>query len=345
MCPPRWLHCQTSKSKGRVDKHNNESAINKQPQSMTSGKGHLALAVFRCFSCPRASCGILGCLGMSQDALGQLKHLKTARARWPFPDGCGGMWNRVVGAAVKRTAGMWTTRAGDPLSAGFLFSISPHTPSSRPRYYSSKTKHIVDPWMLLLLTPPIAFLELVDLLPNGLHHLEASAPTHFTESESNSIAEATQSLIKSKIFSNIAVAQNTLHKAWRLFGAQQVGDRHRALGGFCQIFNYQSGGERPLFVRGKEYRSEGWSQWRPSPCGALHKSHFGITVAETHQVLHCVPCLYSIFIRTTQCIYMQTNHCTNAMSFFFWFSVFLSWNPSMWLCILQNEARSKWSLK
>ena len=51
-----------------------------------SGKGHLALAVFRCFSCPRASWGILGCLGMPQDALGQLKHLKTARARWPFPD-------------------------------------------------------------------------------------------------------------------------------------------------------------------------------------------------------------------------------------------------------------------
>jgi len=24
---------------------------------------------------------------MSQDALGQLKHLKMARARWPFPDG------------------------------------------------------------------------------------------------------------------------------------------------------------------------------------------------------------------------------------------------------------------
>ena len=23
---------------------------------------------------------------MSQDALGQLKHLKTAKARWPFPD-------------------------------------------------------------------------------------------------------------------------------------------------------------------------------------------------------------------------------------------------------------------
>jgi len=23
---------------------------------------------------------------MSQDALGLLKHLKTARARWPFPD-------------------------------------------------------------------------------------------------------------------------------------------------------------------------------------------------------------------------------------------------------------------
>ena len=25
---------------------------------------------------------------MSQDALGLLKHLKTARARWPFPDVC-----------------------------------------------------------------------------------------------------------------------------------------------------------------------------------------------------------------------------------------------------------------
>ena len=23
---------------------------------------------------------------MSQDAIGQLEHLKTARARWPFPD-------------------------------------------------------------------------------------------------------------------------------------------------------------------------------------------------------------------------------------------------------------------
>jgi len=53
---------------------------------LTSGKGHLALAVFRCFSCPRAFWDILGCLGMSQDALGLLKHLKTARARWPFPD-------------------------------------------------------------------------------------------------------------------------------------------------------------------------------------------------------------------------------------------------------------------
>jgi len=29
---------------------------------------------------------------MSQDALGQLKHLKTARARWPFPD----VWCGVV---------------------------------------------------------------------------------------------------------------------------------------------------------------------------------------------------------------------------------------------------------
>jgi len=52
----------------------------------SSGKGHLALAVFRCFSCPRASWEILRHLRMSQDALGQLKHLKTTRARWPFPD-------------------------------------------------------------------------------------------------------------------------------------------------------------------------------------------------------------------------------------------------------------------
>ena len=57
------------------------------PGVTSSGKDHLALAVFRCFSCPRASWDILGCLGMSQDALGLLKHLKTARARWPFPDG------------------------------------------------------------------------------------------------------------------------------------------------------------------------------------------------------------------------------------------------------------------
>ena len=57
-----------------------------QPTCHASGKGHLALAVFRCFSWPRASWDILGCLRMSQDALGQLKHLKTARAGWPFPD-------------------------------------------------------------------------------------------------------------------------------------------------------------------------------------------------------------------------------------------------------------------
>jgi len=30
----------------------------------TSGKGHLALAVFRCFSSPRASWDVLGCLRM-----------------------------------------------------------------------------------------------------------------------------------------------------------------------------------------------------------------------------------------------------------------------------------------
>jgi len=58
-------------------------------KEIASGKDHLALAVFRCFSCSRTSQDILGCLGMSQDALGQLKNLKTARARWPFPD----VWN------------------------------------------------------------------------------------------------------------------------------------------------------------------------------------------------------------------------------------------------------------
>jgi len=60
-----------------------------------SGKGHLALAVFRCFSCPRASWDIPRHPRMSQDALGQLKHLKTAKARWPFPDveKLPGSWN------------------------------------------------------------------------------------------------------------------------------------------------------------------------------------------------------------------------------------------------------------
>lgn len=55
-----------------------------------------------------------------------------------------------------------------------------------------------------------AFLEIADLLPNDLRHLVASTPAHFTESERNSIAEAAQSLIKFKIFSNITVAQSTL---------------------------------------------------------------------------------------------------------------------------------------
>jgi len=39
---------------------------------------------------------------MSQDALGQLKHLKTARARWPFPD-VGGQndgQSKVVGMSI-----------------------------------------------------------------------------------------------------------------------------------------------------------------------------------------------------------------------------------------------------
>ena len=54
--------------------------------TIASGKDHLALAIFRCFSCPRASWGIRRHPRMSQGALGQLKHLKTARARWPFPD-------------------------------------------------------------------------------------------------------------------------------------------------------------------------------------------------------------------------------------------------------------------
>jgi len=35
---------------------------------------------------------------MSQDALGQLKHLKTARARWPFPDVVTSVHERKEGA-------------------------------------------------------------------------------------------------------------------------------------------------------------------------------------------------------------------------------------------------------
>ena len=33
---------------------------------------------------------------MSQDALGQLKHLKTAKARWPFPDA---QFRRIIAEA------------------------------------------------------------------------------------------------------------------------------------------------------------------------------------------------------------------------------------------------------
>jgi len=63
----------------------------------TSEKSHLALAVFRCFSSLRTSWDIPRHLRMSQDALGQLKHLKTARARWPFPDAVWYLWRENKG--------------------------------------------------------------------------------------------------------------------------------------------------------------------------------------------------------------------------------------------------------
>ena len=73
-----------------------------------SAKGHLALAVFRCFSCPRASRDILECLRMSQDALGQLKHLKTARARWPFPD----QWETLASVVFDACRWYWEAKGG-----------------------------------------------------------------------------------------------------------------------------------------------------------------------------------------------------------------------------------------
>jgi len=46
---------------------------------------------------------------MSQDALGLLKHLKTARARWPFPDageGRAGGWDvRYQPTSLRRGEG------------------------------------------------------------------------------------------------------------------------------------------------------------------------------------------------------------------------------------------------
>ena len=39
---------------------------------------------------------------MSQDALGQLKHLKTARARWPFPDAY-----VMLGVYLEYLIGIW----------------------------------------------------------------------------------------------------------------------------------------------------------------------------------------------------------------------------------------------
>jgi len=84
-----WPAASTCTSTNRINAHIYQlcqCAHWPATSTCTSGKGHLALAVFGCFSCPRASRDILRHPRMSQDALGQLKHLKTARARWPFPD-------------------------------------------------------------------------------------------------------------------------------------------------------------------------------------------------------------------------------------------------------------------
>jgi len=44
---------------------------------------------------------------MSQNALGQLKHLKTARARWPFPDVLRGPEGECVGQVLKNPKGLY----------------------------------------------------------------------------------------------------------------------------------------------------------------------------------------------------------------------------------------------
>jgi len=63
---------------------------------------------------------------MSQDALGQLKHLKTARSRWPFPD--------AFSISIIQESGILTLHFGIPASfstplatvgrrAGILYSF------------------------------------------------------------------------------------------------------------------------------------------------------------------------------------------------------------------------------
>ena len=51
---------------------------------------------------------------MSWDALGQLKHLKTARARWPFPDEEPVTWhtNHLIAERVNRTPAAVSVCAG-----------------------------------------------------------------------------------------------------------------------------------------------------------------------------------------------------------------------------------------
>ena len=91
-----------------------------------SGKDHLALAVFRCFSCPRASWGIPRHPRMSQGALGQLKHLKTASARWPFPDVFSIFFATLITPLLVHCPPL-------PLNSGAQLPPTPLSPNNRAR--------------------------------------------------------------------------------------------------------------------------------------------------------------------------------------------------------------------
>jgi len=81
---------------------------------------------------------------MSQDVLGQLKHLKTARARWPFPDVC----SPSIPAPLCKCS---------PSQVRWVQPSQPTISTSRHHWcpHEPKTKHITDETHLPIYCPPL----------------------------------------------------------------------------------------------------------------------------------------------------------------------------------------------